>query len=283
MAADAGWQLAPEDAMDFVEIRATECPCWGSIAADGSDPGVGCHPGDDAAGFVEVWPAECPSWEAAAVAEDAGAGRHREPAAAEEDGDAGRQRDEAEAMAAMYGADFVQLSPTEWLFRFDMGQGVAGEMRLALPEDYPSRSAPALALDAPVGRDLKEIHRSLLEEFEPGSEVAFAWAERFREICRDAAGKLQRVNVKKKVEGGATPAEECRPYEPKVCWLAALREANARYAALPCARLPPPDVGPSRGEIVAENQRIQEARWRRGQDQRALKERRERRWGPRAA
>jgi len=118
-------------------------------------------------------------------------------------GDASRQRDEAEAMAAIYGADFVEASQSEWRLRCRLAKGVVAEMRLELPEDYPSRSAPRLTLDVPASGDLKEAQQSFLDDFVPGSEVAFTWGQRFEKLCQSGAERLQAVDEERRSQRAA--------------------------------------------------------------------------------
>jgi len=171
------------------------------------------------------------------------------------EGDAERQRDEAEAMAAMYGSDFVLISPREWLFRYDIATGVVGEMCLRLPLDYPSRSPPALTLDivnCPVKTEKANFRRS----FEPGTEVAFAWAERFRELCQVSAAEQQECVERKH-------AERARQYERTWAAQDAQTCVPQRRLARHWRRTPwtlPSDKAlalPSRAEVVEENRRRQ--------------------------
>lgn len=117
-----------------------------------------------------------------------------------EGGDAGRRRDEAEVMAAMYGSDFILISPREWVLHYNIAKGVLGQMHMRLPVDYPSCSAPVLALDIPNCTDLKKVKAGFLESFVPDNEVAFIWAERFMELCRESAEELQELMSQRREE-----------------------------------------------------------------------------------
>jgi len=175
-----------------------------------------------------------------------------------------RQRWEALAMAGMYGDGFEELSPTEWLFRTDIAKGVFGEMRLSLPADYPSHSAPALTLCIPGCRDVQAICRDFMQEFVPGHEVAFAWGERFQQLCKTSAEALKALTASKKAERDARlglvkdpkPTSNATPEPADSRWCSVVRETSAGYRD--AYRYWDACEGPTRSFIVAENNRMQQ-------------------------
>eukprot|EP00416_Gambierdiscus_australes_P032010 CAMPEP_0171091538 /NCGR_PEP_ID=MMETSP0766_2-20121228/33915_1 /TAXON_ID=439317 /ORGANISM="Gambierdiscus australes, Strain CAWD 149" /LENGTH=281 /DNA_ID=CAMNT_0011549653 /DNA_START=54 /DNA_END=899 /DNA_ORIENTATION=+ len=191
------------------------------------------------------------------------------------DADADRRRDEANVMAAMYGQDFVEISPTEWLFSYSLGKGVAGEMRMSLPDDYPSTSMPGLVLDIPACGDLEQTRWRFIDEFVPGSEVAFAWAERFHQVCREAAKRLRAVVSEREADRAARfrlpsvvedEREERRGFSNWELRQAAVDEAGRR-----CYQFAGSQSGPSRAELAQENHWLRleaEERRRREEQQR---------------
>lgn len=180
-----------------------------------------------------------------------------------------RQREEAEAMAAMYGASFLQLSATEWLFRYDIAKGVVGEMRVTFGLEYPSHRPPELTLDIPGCRGLKEIRDSLRAEFTRDVEVVFSWAERFQELCKQSAERLQVLVKEKKVKPDARfpsttdVAQDLRlhrrsttgmPYWPRRSYEQWISSAKCCYYAGTC-QCCCPGGGPCRAEVMSENDR----------------------------
>lgn len=180
-----------------------------------------------------------------------------------------RQRDEASAMAAIYGPSFSGISMTEWLFQCELAKGVVGTMRVIIPKDYPSISAPDLVLDIPGSNDLAQARQSFLNDYVVGNEVGFAWGERFHQLCRSSADQLQAIAMKKRADRSArleqlktaktsmpasTPEARQQLHRPSnsiglYCF--AVREAyhKLRYDDKV-------DRGPSRIEILAENRRL---------------------------
>ena len=94
--------------------------------------------------------------------------------------DAARRRDEAEALAAMFGDDFFEIGPFEWILRCTDAHA---ELTIQLPADYPSRSPPVLLLDAPSCERGKagEMCQEFLRDFIPGEEHGATLALRFFE------------------------------------------------------------------------------------------------------
>jgi len=112
--------------------------------------------------------------------------------------DVSRQRDETDAMEAMFPDSFVpQVTANEWFFRSPLSKTIHGEMRVRLPADYPSRSPPTVMLDIPGVQDLKGIVRAMLKEFQPDSEVGWAWGERFEELCRVVRERREKTAAEK--------------------------------------------------------------------------------------
>ena len=94
--------------------------------------------------------------------------------------DSARRRDEAEALSAMFGDDFFETDVCEWILRCTDAHA---ELTVQLPTDYPSRSPPALLLDAPLCErgQAEAMCRSFLEDFSPGEEYGATLATRFFE------------------------------------------------------------------------------------------------------
>lgn len=112
--------------------------------------------------------------------------------------DTSRQGDETEALAAMFPDSFVpQVTANEWLFRSPLSKTIYGVMRVKLPADYPSRSPPVVMLDIPGVHDLKGIVCAMRKEFQPDSEVGWAWGERFEELCRIVRERREKAAVAK--------------------------------------------------------------------------------------
>lgn len=189
---------------------------------------------------------------------------HRGP---DDNDDVSRQRDEASAMAAMYGSSFSEISTNEWRFQYELAKGVVGEMRMAIPTDYPSSSVPELTLDIPGCTDLKQARQSFLHEYVAGNEVGFAWGELFHQLCRSSADKLQVVAMQKRADrserlaqakNAKTPA--ARHTAQQLHWRSnsmdlycfAVKEGYRRH----CFAGGKVDGGPSRSELLAENRRL---------------------------
>lgn len=174
-----------------------------------------------------------------------------------------RQRCEALAMAGMYGKGFQELSQNEWVFRTDIAKGVFGEMWLSLPVDYPWHSAPTLTLCIPGCRDLQEICKDFMQDFVPGNEVAFAWSERFQQLCKTSAEALQALTASKKAERDARlglakdakPASNATSEPADSRWCSVVRETRDGYRDE--YRYWDACKGPTRSFIVAENKRMQ--------------------------
>lgn len=163
-------------------------------------------------------------------------------------------------MAAMYGTDFVQASQSEWLLRCSLAKGIVAEMRLELPEDYPSRSAPRLTLDVPASGDWKEAQQSFLDDFVPGSEVAFTWGQRFEELCRSIAERLQAAAEERRSKRATTAHAAVCAAVPGMPLDAA--DLYRMATAMAVSRMYDPYSTlrkcPSRGEILAENERLRQ-------------------------
>lgn len=197
--------------------------------------------------------------------EASGRGHERQ----DENDDIWRQRDEASAMAAIYGPSFSGISMTEWLFQCELAKGVVGTMRVTIPEDYPSNSAPDVALDIPGSNDLAQARQSFLNDYVVGNEVGFAWGERFYQLCRSSADQLQAIAMRKRADRSsrleqlkaaktAMPAttpgarqQLHRPSDSIDLYCLAVREAYHRLCYDDKV-----DGGPSRSELLAENRRL---------------------------
>jgi len=103
-------------------------------------------------------------------------------------GDAARRQDEAEALAAIFGQDFVEISAAEWHIHCS---ATGAELTLCLPEDYPSCSPPDLTLDIPRRGDLAKICQELKALFAPGEEVGYIMADQFYAFCMSEEPTVQ--------------------------------------------------------------------------------------------
>ena len=108
--------------------------------------------------------------------------------------DGPRRRDEAEALSAIFGDDFLEVSGSEWKFRsplisreFPSGgnENRSAQLTCFLPEDYPSRSAPVLVVEGAGSGVHETCERFLAENFRPDEEIGFALAEQFFDLCRE--------------------------------------------------------------------------------------------------
>jgi len=96
--------------------------------------------------------------------------------------DAERRRDEAEALASMFGDEFLELSSNEWVLCCN-GTATNGQLTILLPDDYPSCSPPRLTLDVPGHAGLREACQEFLVGFTPGEEFGLVVAQCFFNFC----------------------------------------------------------------------------------------------------
>lgn len=181
----------------------------------------------------------------------------------DDDDDVRRQRDEANAMAAMYGSSFSEISANEWRFTCELARGVVGEMRMAIPTDYPSSSVPNLTLDIPGCSGLPQTKQSFLDEYVVGNEVGFAWGERFHQLCRHSAQQLQVVGMKKMADRSERLAQAKTAKTPTTrqqlhrrstildLYRSAVTEGYHRHCYSGKV-----EGGPSRNDLLAENRRL---------------------------
>mmetsp|Transcript_34512 Transcript_34512/g.60129 ORF Transcript_34512/g.60129 Transcript_34512/m.60129 type:complete len:349 (+) Transcript_34512:87-1133(+) len=94
--------------------------------------------------------------------------------------DVEQRRGEAEALASMFGEDFFEMSPSEWVLRCS---GPQAKLTIHLPDDHPCCSPPILVLDMPGHAGLDQACQSFLQAFAPGEEFGISFASQFYEFC----------------------------------------------------------------------------------------------------
>ncbi|CAK0830632.1 unnamed protein product [Prorocentrum cordatum] len=93
-----------------------------------------------------------------------------------------RRRDEADALLAIFGEDFLELSGnSEWRFQYRADSETAVATLIChLPDDYPSCSPPVLVLDGPRRpTEDSEACGQFLTSFVPGQEFGLRLGEFF--------------------------------------------------------------------------------------------------------
>eukprot|EP00933_Yihiella_yeosuensis_P040706 TRINITY_DN35065_c0_g1_i1.p1 TRINITY_DN35065_c0_g1~~TRINITY_DN35065_c0_g1_i1.p1 ORF type:complete len:410 (-),score=22.68 TRINITY_DN35065_c0_g1_i1:244-1473(-) len=115
-----------------------------------------------------------------------------------------RRRDEADALSAIFGDDFIEISNNEWHFtkaiKGSDSEKVEQKLVCYLPDDYPHKSPPVAILECcSAGFNLNDddLCSQWLEHFTPNEEFGLTLAELFFAFCdslavsSDSAGYVQ--------------------------------------------------------------------------------------------